>query len=147
MNLESIHAESRKLDETVKRIMNGSISNDILQVRWPLGVPPPSMPETRHDLQTWSLMNETHQVMPNSEENLKLLSRIDQEDVKVRFKKVTNTQQLEINEHVFILAGIDSDVDRSEENLPKFSIYSSAFALSEIRSRSWNGLSTALNVQ
>lgn len=85
LNLESIHAESRQLDETVKRIMNGSISNDILQVRWPLGVPPPSLPEIRHDLQIWSLMNETHQIMPNSEENIKLLSRIDQEDVKVRY--------------------------------------------------------------
>lgn len=84
LNLESIHAESRQLDETVKQIMNGSISNDILQVRWPLGVPPPSLPDTRHDVQVWSLMNETHQIMPNSEENIQLLSRIDQEDVKVR---------------------------------------------------------------
>lgn len=67
----------------MKRIMNGTISNDILQVRWPLGVPPPSQPETRYDVQTWSLMNETHQIMPNSEENIKLMSKIDQEDVKV----------------------------------------------------------------
>lgn len=83
LNLESIHAESRDLEDSVKRMMNGSISNEILQVRWPLGVPPPNLPETRYDLQTWSLMNETHQIMPNSEDNIKLMSKIDQEDVKV----------------------------------------------------------------
>lgn len=85
MNLESIHAESQQLDDTVKQILNGSISNDILQVRWPLGVPPPSMPETRYDIQNWSLMNETHQIMPSSEENIKLLPKFDQEDVKVSY--------------------------------------------------------------
>lgn len=83
LNLEAIHAESRQLDNAVKKIMNGNISNDILQVRWPLGVPSPSMPDTRHDLLAWSLMNETHQIMPNAEENVKLLSKIDHEDVKV----------------------------------------------------------------
>lgn len=82
--MEAIHAESRQLDETVKRIMNGSISNDILQVRWPLGVPAQSQPETRYDLQNWSLMNETHQIMPNTDDNIKVLSKIDQEDIKVR---------------------------------------------------------------
>lgn len=65
--------------------MNGTISNDILQVRWPLGVPAPSMPESRYDLLTWSLMNETHQIMPNSEDNVKQLSKMDQEDIKVWF--------------------------------------------------------------
>ncbi|XP_031631958.1 chondroitin sulfate glucuronyltransferase [Contarinia nasturtii] len=82
LNLEAIHAESQQLDDAVRQIMNGSISNDILQVRWPLGVPPPSKPDTRYDLRTWSLMNETHQIMPNSEQNIGLLSRIDQEDIK-----------------------------------------------------------------
>lgn len=84
MNLEAIHAESRQLDEAVKRTTNGSVSNDILQVRWPLGVPPSTLPETRYDLPTWSLMNETHQIMPNSVDNINSLSRIDQEDVNVR---------------------------------------------------------------
>lgn len=83
LNLEAIHAQSHRLEDSVKQIMNGSISNDILQVRWPLGVPPPSEPETRYDVLTWSLMNETHQIMPNSEENIQLLSKIDQEDMKV----------------------------------------------------------------
>lgn len=83
LNLEAIHAESRSLDDTVKQIMNGSISNDILEIRWPLGVAPSSQPDTRYDVQTWSLMNETHQIMANSEENIKLLSKIDQEDIKV----------------------------------------------------------------
>lgn len=84
LNLEAIHAESRQLEEAVKRMQNGSISNDILQVRWPLGVPPQSMPDTRYDILTWTLMNETHQIMPNSEDNERLLSKIDREDIKVR---------------------------------------------------------------
>lgn len=84
MNLESIYAESKKLDETVQSIRNGSIPNDILEIRWPLGVPPPSLPDTRHDLLVWSMLNETHQIMPNSEENVAELSKIDREDVKVR---------------------------------------------------------------
>lgn len=83
--MEEIHAESHRLEESVSRIKNGTISNDILQVRWPLGVPPPSLPETRYDLQAWSLVNESHQIMPNSEENTRLMSKIDQEDMKVRF--------------------------------------------------------------
>lgn len=84
LNLEAIQVQSHRLESSVKQIMNGSISNDILQVRWPLGVPPPSQPETRYDVLTWSLMNETHQIMPNSEENIRLLSKLDQEDIKVR---------------------------------------------------------------
>lgn len=83
LNLEAIHNESRQLETAVKQIMNGSISNDILQVRWPLGVGPPSMPDTRYDLLTWALMNETHQIMPNSDDNEKMLSKIDREDIKV----------------------------------------------------------------
>lgn len=83
MNLEAIYAQSKKLDETVQHILNGTISNDILEIRWPLGVPPQSNPEIRHDLLIWSLLNETHQIMPNSELNAAKLSKIDQEDVKV----------------------------------------------------------------
>lgn len=86
LNLEAIHWQSHRLENSVKQIlMNGSISNDILQLRWPLGVPPPSQPETRHDLQTWSLMNQTHQIMANSEQNIRLMSETDQEDIKVKF--------------------------------------------------------------
>lgn len=84
-----MHAESKQLEDTVNLILNETttkhhISNDILQVRWPIGVPMQSKPETRHDLLLWSLMNETHQITPDSENNVKLLSRIDQEDIKVR---------------------------------------------------------------
>lgn len=83
LNLEAIYAKSKKLDETVEHIRNGTISNDILEIRWPLGVPPQSNPENRHDLLVWSLLNETHQILPNSELNTAKLSKIDQEDVKV----------------------------------------------------------------
>lgn len=83
MNLEAVYAESKKLDETVHQFLNGSISNDILEIRWPLGVPAQSLPDTRHDLLVWSLLNETHQIMASSEENVVELSKIDQEDIRV----------------------------------------------------------------
>lgn len=83
LNLEAIYAESKQLDKKVRAISNGTIPNDILEIRWPLGVPPESAPETRHDLLAWSLMNETHHIMPNFDDNVKELSKVDQEDIKV----------------------------------------------------------------
>lgn len=71
------------MEKKVQNISNGSISNDILEIRWPIGVSMPSIPETRHDLLVWSLLNETHQIMPNFDDNVKELSKIDQEDIKV----------------------------------------------------------------
>ncbi|EDW26981.1 GL16491 [Drosophila persimilis] len=35
------------------------------EIRWPLGVPPPSAPETRHDILIWQMLNETHSYLPN----------------------------------------------------------------------------------
>lgn len=67
------------LEQKSYRIANGSISNKILEIRWPLGVPPPSAPETRHDMLTWQLLNETHSMLPNanSDHAVAPLSRIE----------------------------------------------------------------------
>lgn len=101
LNLEAIYAESKKLNETVQHIVNGSVSKEILEIRFPLGVPPPSLPETRHDLLVWSLMNETHQIMPNSEENVIALSKIDKEDVKVKPNMLKMIYKILLNEYHF----------------------------------------------
>lgn len=78
--------QNKLLDENARHISNGTISNDILEIRWPLGVPPASVPETRHDIILWTNLNETHQFMPDSEYNVKLLSDVDRED----FRKILN---------------------------------------------------------
>lgn len=78
--------QNKLLDENARRISNGTITNDILEIRWPLGVPPPSIPETRHDIIVWINLNETHQFMPDSEYNVKPLSDVDRED----FRKILN---------------------------------------------------------
>lgn len=132
LNLESIHAESRDLEDSVKRIMNGSISNDILQVRWPLGVPPPNLPETRYDLQTWSLMNETHQIMPNSDDNTKLMSKIDQEDVKVsKFVEYVSVLSSKTNGWI-VPACSHSNFDRSEKEVSESHLSTLTFVVPEV---------------
>lgn len=74
------------LEKDTSEISNGSISNDILEIRWPLGVPPSSIPDTRHDLLTWTLLNETHSFLVDSETNVKPLSGMDAAD----FAKILN---------------------------------------------------------
>lgn len=88
LNLEAMNAESRRLEAHVHSMLNQTcpekqISNDVLQIRWPIGVPSPSKPETRHDLESWTLLNETHQITAGGEENIIRLSRMDQEDINV----------------------------------------------------------------
>lgn len=86
LELETIRTRSKTLNEHSRRISNGTISNDILEIRWPLGVPPPSVPETRHDILIWTNLNETHQFMPDAEQNVKPLSNVDRDD----FRKILN---------------------------------------------------------
>lgn len=85
--MEANKAQSIELDENARHISDSTISNDILEIRWPLGVPPSSYPDTRHDIIAWTNLNETHQFMPDAENNIKQLSDIDREDFKVRIKK------------------------------------------------------------
>lgn len=72
------------LERKSYQIANGSISNNILEIRWPLGVPLGSAPETRHDIITWHLINSTHIFLPNAENIVEPLSHID----KLDFDKV-----------------------------------------------------------
>lgn len=82
------------MSDIAGHISNGTISNDILEVRWPLGVPPSSVPETRHDILVWSHVNETHQFMPDTEQNVAPLSNVDREDIrKVLNRTIMAVQQ------------------------------------------------------
>ncbi|XP_030381520.1 chondroitin sulfate synthase 2 isoform X2 [Scaptodrosophila lebanonensis] len=83
-HLEMVQQRGYALEHKSYRIANGSISNNILEIRWPLGVPPASAPETRHDILTWQLINGTHSFLPNAEHVVAPLSRIDALD----FEKV-----------------------------------------------------------
>lgn len=83
MHLEEIRAESNELEQNAHRIANGTLSKEFLEIRWPLGVPSASVAATRHDLLVWTLLNETHQIMPNFEQNSIPLLAVDREDLKV----------------------------------------------------------------
>lgn len=78
-----LKSQQIELENNAKTISNGTISNNILEIRWPLGVPESKRPEIRHDIIPWTFLNETHQFMPDYELNTKLLSRIDAEDMSV----------------------------------------------------------------
>ncbi|KAL7744560.1 hypothetical protein ACLKA6_017077 [Drosophila palustris] len=81
-HLELVQQRGYELEQKSYRIANGSISNKILEIRWPLGVPPPSAPETRHDILMWQLLNGTHSFLPNANADHAVapLSRIDASD-------------------------------------------------------------------
>ncbi|XP_067641381.1 chondroitin sulfate glucuronyltransferase [Eurosta solidaginis] len=79
-HLELVQKRSFDLERKSYRIANGTISNNILEIRWPLGVPLGSAPETRHDIITWHLINNTHIFLPNAENIIEPLSHIDKMD-------------------------------------------------------------------
>lgn len=83
LHLEKIRAESKQLEENAHRIANGTLSKEFLEIRWPLGVPSASVPATRHDLLVWTLLNETHQIMPDYEHNSRPLLVDDRDDLRV----------------------------------------------------------------
>lgn len=83
LHLENIKSQSIELEKNVYKIANGTISNDILEIKWPLGVPESASPETRHDILPWIFLNLTHQFMPDHEHNTKMLSANDADDLKV----------------------------------------------------------------
>ncbi|XP_053678728.1 chondroitin sulfate synthase 2 [Anopheles nili] len=82
IHLERNNDVKRALQEEAMQISNGTLSNDILEVRWPLGVPKTSPPESRHDVITWIALNTTHSFMWNSEVNVQRLSSVDEEDMR-----------------------------------------------------------------
>ena len=71
------------MEKEAHQISNGTVSNEILEIRWPLGVPAPTIPETRHDLLTWTYLNLTHSYMWDADNNVKLLTRIESDDINV----------------------------------------------------------------
>ncbi|KAH8293342.1 hypothetical protein KR018_007670 [Drosophila ironensis] len=81
-HLEEVKERGYALEQKSYRIANGSISNKILEIRWPLGVPQPSTPETRHDILTWQLLNGTHSFMPlgTAEQAVAPLTKIEAQD-------------------------------------------------------------------
>lgn len=81
LNLERIKSASITLQQQLHNISNGSISNDILEVKWPEGVPESDSPETRHDIVAWQLLNLTHQFMPDHEQNTRPLSPLEAKDI------------------------------------------------------------------
>lgn len=70
------------MEQKSYRIANGTISNNILEIRWPLGVPLASAPETRHDIIMWHYLNRTHIFLPNAENNVEPLSNIESVDLE-----------------------------------------------------------------
>ncbi|ALC48759.1 CG43313 [Drosophila busckii] len=81
-HLELAQQRGYALEQKSYRIANGSISNKILEIRWPLGVAPPSAPETRHDMLIWQLINGTHSFFPHGQADHAVapLSRIESLD-------------------------------------------------------------------
>ncbi|XP_052861814.1 chondroitin sulfate synthase 2 [Anopheles cruzii] len=82
IHLESNNAMKRDLQKEAMHISGGALVNDILEVRWPLGVPKTNPPDSRHDVIPWTALNLTHSFMWNSEVNVRRLSAIDEEDIR-----------------------------------------------------------------
>uniref|UniRef100_A0A1S4KFX2 Hexosyltransferase n=1 Tax=Culex quinquefasciatus TaxID=7176 RepID=A0A1S4KFX2_CULQU len=82
VHLEQINAAKEQIHLEASAISNGTLSNDILEVRWPLGVPKPNPSESRHDIIPWTHLNLTHSFMYTSEINVRPLSSVDAEDMQ-----------------------------------------------------------------
>uniref|UniRef100_A0A1L8E3H9 Hexosyltransferase n=1 Tax=Nyssomyia neivai TaxID=330878 RepID=A0A1L8E3H9_9DIPT len=90
LHLETAIVNLAKLETNATEISKGIINNDILEIRWPLGVPPSSIPDTRHDLLTWTMLNETHSFLHDAEHNVTPLTALDAKDF---FKILNHTLQ------------------------------------------------------
>lgn len=80
--MEENHSAIRALERKAHQISNGTYPKDFLELHWPLGVPPTSVPVTRHDLLVWTMLNETHQIVPNSDDGMQKLSDVDSDDIR-----------------------------------------------------------------
>lgn len=81
--MEELQRKQKRNENEAEVILNGTIPNDILEIRWPLGVPQSETPETRYDIISWVYLNLTHSFMWDSENNVKELPKIEQEDIQV----------------------------------------------------------------
>lgn len=82
LHLEKVKRIIIKLEQEARSVGNGSISNNILEVRWPLGVPVSMKPQFRHDIILWTHLNLTHSFMGDDGTNVKPLSKIDAADIR-----------------------------------------------------------------
>lgn len=82
LHLEETNRQLIELEKKSQTVSNGTIKNDILEVRWPIGVPPESVPETRFDVSVWTAMNLTHSYNYDPETNVRRLSKVDAVDLE-----------------------------------------------------------------
>lgn len=82
MQLEAVKSKINALELEAQNISNGTISNNILEVKWPLGVPTSNKPQYRHDIIVWTQLNLTHSFMGDQETNVKALSKVEAKDIK-----------------------------------------------------------------
>lgn len=80
--MEETNRQLIELEHKSQRVSNGSIPNDILELRWPIGVPPESVPETRFDVSVWTALNLTHSFNYDPETNVRPLSQVDRLDIE-----------------------------------------------------------------
>lgn len=91
LQLETIKTKINNIDKESQQISNGTtISNNVLEVKWPLGVPPNNIPETRHDILTWTYLNLTHSFMWDSAFNVKPLPIIEAKDMSIILNRTLN---------------------------------------------------------
>lgn len=82
LHLEAVQTKIKSLEQEAKTIENGTISNNILEIKWPLGVPNSVKPQYRHDMIVWTNLNLTHSFMGEDGVNAKQLSKIDAQDIQ-----------------------------------------------------------------
>lgn len=82
LHLEDVQSKIRNLESEAQSIGNGKISNNVLEVRWPLGVPNSAKPQYRHDMIVWTHLNLTHSFMGDDGSNVKPLSKVEADDIK-----------------------------------------------------------------
>jgi chondroitin polymerizing factor len=82
LNLEAVKLRIKNLEQEALSIGNGTISNNVLEVKWPLGVPSSVKPQHRHDMIIWTNLNLTHSFMGDDGSNVKPLSKVDSLDIQ-----------------------------------------------------------------
>lgn len=82
LHLEAVKTQINNLEQEAQTIGNGTISNNVLEVKWPLGVPNSVKPQFRHDMIVWTNLNLTHSFMGDDGSNVKLLSKVDAQDIQ-----------------------------------------------------------------
>ncbi|KAG5683915.1 hypothetical protein PVAND_013173 [Polypedilum vanderplanki] len=82
LHLDAVKNKISKLEEEAAHIGNGTISNNILEINWPLGVNQAMKPQHRHDIILWTNLNLTHSFMNSDGSNVKALSKIDRMDIQ-----------------------------------------------------------------